>query len=52
MEGWSKAELIERIRALEHELARPVEHRQKIDKPPECKNGFDPDDLPGDMCMM
>lgn len=32
MECWSKTELIERIRALEHELARPVEHRRKIDK--------------------
>jgi len=32
MEGWSKTELIERIRALEHELARPAKHRQKLDK--------------------
>jgi len=32
MDTWSKTKLIERIRALEHELARPVEYRQKLDK--------------------
>jgi len=32
MMTWSKTELISHIRALEHELARPVEHRQRLDK--------------------
>jgi len=34
MMTWGKTSLIGHIRALEHELARPVEHRQKIEKRP------------------
>jgi len=32
MSNWKKIKLIERIRALEHELSRPIEFRRVLDK--------------------